>query len=273
MTQGETVVYQVQAYNTASASENKIHDDRVARDLGFGGGLVPGVDIYAYMTRAAVDRWGREWLARGMIRARFVSPVYHGETVKVVSEPVADGEGRALTVRNAQGVVCATGFSCLPDPTPLPPQAEEVPRAPLPEDPPPASPESLRKGTVFGTIDGVFHADFAKGYLADVRETLPIYEQLRVAHPGHLLQHANLSLVANVKLGPWIHAASEVQNFGVVGDGECISTRARVADAYEKSGHRFVEMEVVMLTNDDRPLARMRHVAIYEPRQLRDRKE
>ena len=32
------------AFNTATASANKIHDDAVARHLGFQGGLVPGVD-------------------------------------------------------------------------------------------------------------------------------------------------------------------------------------------------------------------------------------
>jgi len=37
--------YRVEAFNTAKASENKIHDDAVARRFGFGGGLVPGVDV------------------------------------------------------------------------------------------------------------------------------------------------------------------------------------------------------------------------------------
>ena len=43
--------YRVSAFNTAQESENKIHDDDVARRFGFTGGLVPGVDVYAYMTQ------------------------------------------------------------------------------------------------------------------------------------------------------------------------------------------------------------------------------
>ena len=35
--------YRVSAYNTARQSENKMHDDTVARRFGFSGGLVPGV--------------------------------------------------------------------------------------------------------------------------------------------------------------------------------------------------------------------------------------
>src|ERR1700745_2299544 len=57
--------YRVEAFNTAKASENKIHDDAVARRFGFGGGLVPGVDVYAYMAHQPVARWGCAWLEHG----------------------------------------------------------------------------------------------------------------------------------------------------------------------------------------------------------------
>ena len=39
--------FTLQAHNTAVASENRMHDDAVAREYGFSGGLVPGVDVYA----------------------------------------------------------------------------------------------------------------------------------------------------------------------------------------------------------------------------------
>src|SRR5206468_1694981 len=61
--------YRVAAYNTAHDSENKIHDDATARRFGFGGGLVPGVDVYAYMTHMPVARWGRAWLEGGTAEA------------------------------------------------------------------------------------------------------------------------------------------------------------------------------------------------------------
>lgn len=43
-------VHRVRAVNTAPDSENKMHDDRVAAQYGFQGGLVPGVTVYAYIT-------------------------------------------------------------------------------------------------------------------------------------------------------------------------------------------------------------------------------
>src|SRR5256886_9275227 len=75
--------YRGQAYNAAKQSENKMHDDTVAKRFGFSGGLVPGVDVMAYMMHLPVTKWGRAFLERGSIEARFVKTVYDGETVDV----------------------------------------------------------------------------------------------------------------------------------------------------------------------------------------------
>ena len=60
--------YHVEAFNTAKVSENKIHDDEVARKFGFRGGLVPGVDVYAYMTHLPVEALGPLLEARAQRR-------------------------------------------------------------------------------------------------------------------------------------------------------------------------------------------------------------
>src|ERR1700724_3489107 len=82
--------YRVEAFNASKQSENKIHDDAVAQRFGFRGGLVPGVDVLAYMVHLPVAKWGRAFLERGLIEARFVKPVYDGETA-VASAEDADG--------------------------------------------------------------------------------------------------------------------------------------------------------------------------------------
>src|ERR1700704_2277472 len=83
--------YRVSAFNTAHASENQIHDDAPARRFGFGGGLVPGVDVYGYMTHMPVLRWGRAWLERGTAECRFFKPVYDGDTATVTAGEDAAG--------------------------------------------------------------------------------------------------------------------------------------------------------------------------------------
>src|SRR5438105_7139405 len=103
--------YRVQAYNTSKQSENKIHDDAVARRFGFSGGLVPGVDVMAYMMHLPVAKWGRAFLERGSIEARFVKPVYDGETAEVRGNESDDVLSIAVESR---GQLCATGTASLP---------------------------------------------------------------------------------------------------------------------------------------------------------------
>src|SRR5260370_14419237 len=68
--------YRVLAYNTAKLSENKMHDDTVARRFGFSGGLVPGVDRMVYMVHLPVREWGRPVLEPGVVDAAFFKTVY-----------------------------------------------------------------------------------------------------------------------------------------------------------------------------------------------------
>ena len=252
--------YSLVAFNTATASTNRIHDDSVARTLGFRGGLVPGVDVYAYLTHPPVQAWGRDWLERGTMRARFVQPVYDGHQTDVVLIGAGD-----LEVRDETGAVCATATAALPDgvgPTPDPGDWPDVAQV---SDPPPAAPEVLVPGTAFGLAAHRFHADRAGEYLADVREPAPIYAEQGIAHPAWVLRDANYVLSANVRLGPWIHVESIVQHHGVVEDGDEVSARAIVTAEWERKGHRFVTLDVLHLV-DERPVARTEHTAIYHPR-------
>jgi acyl dehydratase len=263
--------WKLQAHNTATQSDNKIHDDEVARRFGFGGGLVPGVDVYAYLTHPPAEAWGLDWLERGTMQARFSKPVYEGDTVHVVpldQYDDVDGVHTGLELRNSDDEVCATGAACLPHRAAEQPDLERWPDIAQVEAPPPASPESLTVGTRLGLHPHGFHADRAGDYLDDVRETLPIYRTARVAHPGWLLRDANYVLSSNVRLGPWIHVESSTQHHRAVHDGSSVSTRAVVTAEWEHKGHRFVTLDVAVIAGNQLA-ARIAHTAIYAPRQVR----
>jgi len=68
--------HRVFAKTLAKNSENKMHDDAVARRFGFQGGLVPGVDVFAYMSHipAAAAVWRSCRAARG--------PHVHGKSCR-----------------------------------------------------------------------------------------------------------------------------------------------------------------------------------------------
>src|SRR5256712_9733910 len=92
--------YRVKARNTAESPENKIHDDAVARQYGFRGGLVPGVTVYAYLTHPLVAAFGAAWLERGTAAVRFVEPVLDGEELTLARPVVGrDAQGRTRTLR------------------------------------------------------------------------------------------------------------------------------------------------------------------------------
>ncbi|MGH9248950.1 MAG: hypothetical protein ACRD0W_05480, partial [Acidimicrobiales bacterium] len=138
--------YRVLARNTATASSNKIHDDAVARRYGFAGGLVPGVDVYAYMTHAPADAWGLDWLERGSMRARFLAPVYESEEVAIVAadlDATTDGHRMVLELLGPDGAVRATGEAHLPGGGPPPVPSDDWPLVDQADDPPEASPASL----------------------------------------------------------------------------------------------------------------------------------
>lgn len=254
--------YRLVATNTAKDSANKIHDDAVAQQYGFRGGLVPGVVVFAYMTHPAVEQWGLDFLTRGRMTGRFLKPVYDGEETLV--EPVDDGGG--LEVHDAAGELCAVGAAAL-DATPVSVDVSHYPHAELPDPVPPASAEALgAKGRVLGSLDVTFHGDKAEIYLDAIHEALPLYRQEGVAHPGWLIAQANYVLSSNVRLGPWIHVQSDVEYCGLVHDGDRVSTRALVDDVTERKGHKFVTLDVAIVANDDRPVMHAIHTAIYEPR-------
>jgi hypothetical protein len=255
--------YRVSAYNTSKQSENKIHDDTVARRFGFSGGLVPGVDVMAYMIHLPVARWGRAFLERGLIEARFVKPVYDGETAEVTA---VENDGVLGIEVQSRGQLCATGNASLPASVPQVAISDYEKVAPVAERKP-VSAGSYEVGRWLGTAPRDWAGEAGLQYLADIRETDPIYARDGLGHPGLLQRVMNKVLVDNAILGPWIHVGSRMQLLSAAQTGDELTARARVTGNYEKKGHRFVELDALVVANGTTPLAHCRHIAIYQPRE------
>jgi acyl dehydratase len=255
--------YRVQAHNTAKLSENKMHDDTVAQRFGFSGGLVPGVDVMAYMMHLPVKRWGRAFLEHGLIEARFVKPVYDGEIANVTAEE-SDG---VLTIEvESRGQLCATGTASLPASAPSLSIADFSATAAVAERRP-VNATSYEPGKWLGTVPRAWAGDAATEYLHDVREHDPIYTREGLGHPGLLQRVMNKVLVDNAILGPWIHVGSRMQLLSAVRSGDELTARAKVTGNYEKKGHRFVELDALVVAGGTTPLAHCQHIAIYQPRE------
>jgi acyl dehydratase len=242
----------IRAVNTATDSENRIHDNRVAAEYGFSGGLVPGVTIYGYMASAVIQHFGEEWLARGAMDVRFFQPFYEGEQVEV--SIVGEQPGRI----KIEAASRASATAWLLD---APPSADYPPEHEAQRVPP--SNETIRPGVVLGTLTKTL--DLAQPAVSAPLEAFIGAE--RLAHPAIILGLANEILMHNYALGPWIHGASEIRNASAVRDGDILEVRGEIVDAYERKGHEFVVLDVAIL-NSGSLVSRIRHTAIWQPRKV-----
>jgi acyl dehydratase len=241
----------VRAVNTAADSDNRIHDDQVAAEYGFSGGLVPGVTVYGYMASAVIGYFASAWLQSGAMDVRFSEPFYEGEQVAV---SIAEEEGGRLRVE-AGARASATAWIDLAGPWKDVPPVHPMPDRVL------ASREAMRPGTILGTIEKTLD-------LSEPGMSAPLDAFLgeeRFAHPAVILALANEILIQNYILGPWIHSSSEVHNLSPVRDGDCLQARGKIVDAYERKGHELLVLDVAILKGEV-PATRIRHTAIWQPR-------
>ena len=255
--------WSVKAFNTAKQSENKMHDDSVAQRFGFSGGLVPGVDVMAYMMHLPVAKWGRVFLERGLIEARFLKPVYDGEITDVTA---AEKDGALTIAVESGGQLRATGTASLPAKAPSFSLADFIAVPPVAQRKA-VDAASYEVGKWLGTEPRSWDDKAATEYLEDVRETDPIYVHQQLTHPGLLQRIMNKVLVDNAILGPWIHVGSRMQLLKAAQVGDELVARAKVTANYEKKGHRFVELDALMVANGRTAVAHCQHIAIYQPRE------
>src|SRR5712692_2967418 len=191
--------FHVSAPEPSEGRENKIHEDTVARQYGFKGGLVPGVTVYGWLTHPIVEALGAEWLEKGTFRARFAKPIYFEEPA-VIRARVAVRTGDSVLVEaaahNAAGEVCGTAQMSLSRlPRLAAPDAGAYATAPMPVERPQVSRALLEGLRVLGTPELQLTPESAAMYLTRFGETLPLYRQTAPpAHPGTYLDLANRAL-------------------------------------------------------------------------------
>jgi acyl dehydratase len=267
------------AFNFATESSNKIHDDATARRFGFAGGLVPGVAVYGYLVEPVIQAFGDAWCEQGVAAVRFDRPVYEGDrvTARATRDPAAPASRLVLELLDGRGERCATGSAALPGrdagAQPLPSPSDYPERdLPEPDRRPTAGLDVLHPGTVLGTLPW---GPFSRGELPEIAHRYRDPGRRWAAdaeppalHPAHLLHAANQLLVANVLLGPWIHLASEVRHLRRLDPRRSHRLRGRVAEAGERKGHEIVTLDLALFDDGERAVAAVSHSAIIRPRQV-----
>lgn len=259
--------HNIVAKNYGADHENKIHSDEGAAKFGFAGALVPGVALYAYLTRPVVDLWGENWLARGTMSAKFIKPIYDRELVQARAQVVSVAPIElSLELVNPANEICAVGTAGLPDALPmLDAQAYPAHSLPPSEQRRAASISSFQVGEALGSLSFTLDLQHEGArFLENMVETAPRYHH--GCHPAYWIAQANELLMQNIALGPWIHTASETQHLALARDGERLSLRGRVAELAQRRGHEIITADLALFGENDRPLVQIRHSAIIKLR-------
>ena len=256
-------VYKVVARNYGAAHANKIHSDEGAAEHGFAGALVPGVAMYAYLTRPLVDALGADWLARGTMSAKFIHPVYDGNAVRAEAT-VSSVESLSFDLRllNSENQICAVGVAAMP--TGLPTIfVNAYPSKALPGEAHrwPATIASVQAGDAFGSLEFTLDLAAQAEFLENMVDGSPLYRS-GVCHPAFWIAQANEMFMQNFALGMWIHTSSETQHYALARDGERLTMRGRVIETSERRGHEIVTADLAIFGEADRAIATIKHSAI-----------
>lgn len=246
--------------------KGSIHDDDVARARGYKAALIPGAFVYGHVSRAALNAWGEDWVARGAMSTRFKRPVYNHEDITVFTGALED-DGAALrspvSVRNGDGDEVATGWIALPHAPVAAPDGAGLDFLPVPDRPPAVAAGQLPVGAPLHSRERILTRDDFEVSLRAFAERHPLYADPGFVHSGMLMRTA----MGDVNSGWKFPAAvvlveAETQHFRPVFPGQTIRTAGRIAQTYERKGkHYFVSEEVLFA--DGEPAASFRRTQIY----------
>lgn len=281
--------YRVRTHNASEHSENRMHSDEVARQFGFKGALVPGVTVFAHMTRPLVERYGEAWLRRGIAEVAFAKPAYEGELLTVTTRassadadarqsPGSSPSGEALgddeaahflelSCTNAEGVELARMRSHIATTSPTADSRSDIPPAAPTGERPLAAWDLMEVGKPFPALAWKPTAADNLQWCADVRDDLALYRTGDDApvHPGFVLRQANFALRNRFTLPAWIHTGSRIVFHRLLRTGREYEVRAIPEEKWERKGHEFVRLYVAVRCGSE-TFAEIAHTAIFRPR-------
>ena len=259
------------AFNQAPDSANEIHGDKVAKQFGFRGGLVPGVTISAYLTHPAVVAWGADFLDRGYAHVKVVAPLYDAEPFSVNVLEQAD-TSYAAEITQPDGTVSATAEVSLPELTPVAPTRRGDPLAAEGSEAPRASLDVFEALQRQGCRAFRYRWGSSHNMQTYLRDASAIPDLLRpdragFANMSFLLGCSNWILASNAHMNPWMHLETRSQSYRAVPPGTDIVAEMAVTDFFEKKGHEFVDVNVALFDEaDDACLMSIELRAIYRLR-------
>jgi hypothetical protein len=172
-----------------------------------------------------------------------------------------------LASTNAEGVACGIGTATLltasspsPDPAEIPIGPRQAPRVPI-------SWAAVVVGQPLPPLTLTVTQQDNEEYCHTHADDLVLYRGTRgFVHPGILLRQCNRIFSEHFILGPWIHVASDITTYRPCQVGETLEIRGVPVQKFEKKGHEFVLLDVLIHTAGE-AVQRVKHTCIFRPRQ------
>lgn len=247
-----------------------LHDNDMARSLGYPAALVPGIDIYAYLTSFALKTWGSSWLSHGALASTSIRPVYDGDPLTVyVDAPQSEGSKRTtnIAIHNAEGIMVASAQAAHSEGANSPPGAERFPIQSRGRTVPSGEPSALQINQHFTSITEEISRERNRELCREFLEPSSFYTDAGIVHPAYLqrlaLRNAHTSFTHAT---PPIFISTDTQNFGALHVGETVDTPGFITKLWERKGHHYMESEQLVIANGERPVALIRRVTIYQAR-------
>jgi acyl dehydratase len=252
------------AVNTAPDSKNRIHSDDGASEYGFKGGLVPGIATFSYACEALRWTQGDQWTDHGYVNIGYRNPVYDGDLIQVAVDTSA-AESGAVRVTNQAGQRCAEGVFAAGATGSFSESDEQLPEVPLPASILPLTGANLIAAEQLGSVPVVLDAAECAEYLVMLGLDPAFYLEHRVAQLGFLArQYTRLIAATFERVGPAIHARTELLVVRPPHFGETISVRGRVDRAFRRKGHGYWTFEMAWVDADGRTCLRAMHTGIWD---------
>jgi hypothetical protein len=249
-----------------------LHDDEMARSLGYPAALVPGIDLYAYLSRLTLATWGEDWLSRGTLSSTSLRPVYHGEELVVYAEQVRrDNDGRRsveLAVHNATGAMVANASASMAETQPVAPDPAAFPLLARPATPPSGDPSDLRTGLRFSCVGETVAAESNLRHAAEFLEAPDsLYATRGIVHPAYLQRMALKNAHASfAHATPPIYITAEGLNYSPARVGERLDISGEITRLWERKGHHYMESTQLVTANGERAVMLIHRTTIYQAR-------
>lgn len=249
------------------AIPNIIHSTAGAAQYGYRAALVGGVTVYGWAVPAIIEVLGERWLDDGWADVFFRRPVYPGDELRIRVEERRRGHC-FFAMTNPEGKACIEGelglgrapwSGDLQRPSDTSPRTSPDPLTPL-------TPATLRVGADLVPMAVPITVEEAAAHALDrERDDHPRWrgEAARI-HPSWIAGRATRLMHHGFSYGPSIHARTQMQHLAPARAGQTVTVAGRFVDAYERKGHQYAVVDVLMLGESGEDIAHFRHTTIYQ---------